>query len=147
KKRTPAAPLNTYPKMENQHDDAAFAEHLNRLRVDTNIPCSWAISLAQKEKGITMLRKLFAVMLMMGLLTMMPAGSMAQETASPSQPAAHKKGGEHHSKIRHAIKALQAAKDDLEDASHDFGGHRAEALEAVNNAIKQLQEALQYDKK
>jgi hypothetical protein len=94
-----------------------------------------------------MLKKLFAVLLMMGLLTMLPAGAMAQEPSSPSQPAAHKKGGEHHPKIRHAIKALEAARDDLQDASHDFGGHRAEALEAVNNAIKQLQEALQYDKK
>ena len=96
-----------------------------------------------------MLRKLFAVVLMFGLLTIVPATSVAQTTSGgTSQPgAAHKKGGEHHPKIRHAIKALEAAKEDLEDASHDFGGHRAEALEAVNNAIKQLQEALQYDKK
>ena len=96
-----------------------------------------------------MLRKLLAVVLMFGLLTIVPASSMAQTTSGGAgqPPAAHKKGGERHPKIRHAIKALEAAKEDLEDASHDFGGHRAEALEAVNNAIKQLQEALQYDKK
>ena len=93
-----------------------------------------------------MLRKLFAVLLMMGLLTMMPASSMAQDTGGTPK-AAHKKGGERHPKIRQAIKALEAAKEDLEDASHDFGGHRVEALEAVNNALKQLHEALEADKK
>ncbi len=96
-----------------------------------------------------MLRKLFAVVLMMGLLTMIPASSMAQGTAGSTGQArtTHKGGGERHPKIRKAIRALQAAKEDLEDASHDFGGHRVEALEAVNNALKQLQEALAADKK
>jgi hypothetical protein len=86
---------------------------------------------------------------MFGLLTMLPASSMAQTTGGNTSPsgATHKGGREHHPKIRHAIKALEAAKEDLEDASHDFNGHRAEALEAVNNALKQLQEALAADKK
>jgi hypothetical protein len=48
--------------------------------------------------------------------------------------------------IRKAINALQGAKDDLEDAAHDFCGHRVEALEATNNAIRQLRLALESDR-
>ena len=53
---------------------------------------------------------------------------------------------ERHPKIRQAIRALEAAKDDLQHADHDFGGHRADALRECDEAIKQLKLALQYDK-
>jgi hypothetical protein len=53
---------------------------------------------------------------------------------------------ERHPKIRQAIRALEAAKDDMQHAAHDFGGHRVEALRACDEAIKQLQLALNYDK-
>lgn len=58
-----------------------------------------------------------------------------------------KKAVERHPHIRGAIRELREAKHELETAAHDFGGHRKEAIEAVDNAIKQLQEALEYDKK
>lgn len=54
---------------------------------------------------------------------------------------------ERHPEIRKAIAALERAKTDLKRASHDFGGHRAEALEACDRAIAQLKLALQYDRK
>src|SRR5690348_16745780 len=57
------------------------------------------------------------------------------------------RGREHHPHIRGAIKELQEAKRELQTASHDFGGHRADALRSVDEAIRQLQIALQYDKK
>jgi hypothetical protein len=38
--------------------------------------------------------------------------------------------------------ALQAARTDLQDAAHDYCGHRVEALEATNVAIGELQQAL-----
>lgn len=74
--------------------------------------------------------------------------------AKATQPAAHpvqagerrRAGGERHPEIRAAIRALQRAKRHLQEAAHDFGGHRVEALEAVNKAIEQLKLALQYDK-
>jgi F0F1-type ATP synthase membrane subunit b/b' len=53
---------------------------------------------------------------------------------------------ERHPKIKQAIKALQAAKADLNAAAHDFGGHRVEALVAVDKAIEQLNICLQNDK-
>lgn len=53
---------------------------------------------------------------------------------------------EHHRAIRHAIAALEAAKTDMQHASHDFGGHRVAALAECDKAIEQLREALKYDK-
>lgn len=54
---------------------------------------------------------------------------------------------ERHPAIRRAIRALENAKRDLQAASHDFGGHREAALDAVNKAEEQLKLALNYDKK
>src|SRR5450759_5996868 len=53
---------------------------------------------------------------------------------------------ERHPEIRRAIAALERAKTDMQRASHDFGGHRADALAACDKAIEQLKLALQYDK-
>ena len=54
---------------------------------------------------------------------------------------------ERHPEIRRAIAALERAKDYMQHAAHDFGGHRAEALEDCERAIRQLQLALQFDKR
>jgi hypothetical protein len=53
---------------------------------------------------------------------------------------------ERHPEIHKAIHALEVAKGHLEHAAHDFGGHRADALHAVDDAIHQLKFALEYDK-
>lgn len=37
-----------------------------------------------------------------------------------------------------AISALRSAKQDMENAGHDFGGHKKAALEACDKAIAQL---------
>lgn len=58
-----------------------------------------------------------------------------------------KEGKERHPHIRAAIRELREAKKELETADHDFGGHRKEAVEAVDVAIRQLEKALKYDKK
>lgn len=57
------------------------------------------------------------------------------------------RGRERHPHIRGAIKELQEAKRELQTGAHDFGGHRADAVKACDEAIHQLQLALQYDKK
>src|SRR5215469_6837665 len=41
-------------------------------------------------------------------------------------------------RIRAAMDALKLARDDMQNAAHDFGGHRAKALEATDGAIEQL---------
>jgi hypothetical protein len=69
--------------------------------------------------------------------------------ARPPAPAEQQKkeAREQHPHIRAALQELREAKQELQTAAHDFGGHRKEALESVDNAIKQLNLALQYDKK
>jgi len=58
-------------------------------------------------------------------------------------PAQSEAGGEAHPLIRRAVNALQAARTDLQNAAHDYCGHRVEALESTNNALSQLKQALQ----
>jgi hypothetical protein len=55
-------------------------------------------------------------------------------------------GGEkgHHPRIAHAIQALQGAIEYMEAAPHDFGGHKAAALQDSRKALEQLRLALQY---
>ena len=77
------------------------------------------------------LTSLFTALVLMLALTLSSASS-----ASP----------ERHPAIRKAIGALEAAKSDLEHAAHDFGGHRVEAIEAINRALDQLHKALEYDR-
>jgi hypothetical protein len=66
-------------------------------------------------------------------------------SALPARPAATP-AAEPHPEIREALASLRRAKEHMEHAAHDFGGHRVEAIEATNQAIKQLEICLKYDK-
>lgn len=72
----------------------------------------------------------------------LPSVFAQQTNTSPTVPH----HVEHHPAIRRAIAALEAAKTDMQHASHDFGGHRVAALAECDKAIEQLREALKYDK-
>jgi len=61
----------------------------------------------------------------------------AATTATPDEP---------HPEIRAALKALRRAKEHMEKAAHDFGGHRVDALKATDEAIQQLEICLKFDK-
>lgn len=65
--------------------------------------------------------------------------------AQPATPAAATPA-EPHPQIREALGALQRAKEHMEHAAHDFGGHRVEALKATEEAIRQLEVCLKFDK-
>ena len=65
----------------------------------------------------------------------------------PQQTTAARERREPHPEIRKAITALERAKSDMQHASHDFGGHRVNAIAACDRAIEQLRLALQYDKR
>ena len=69
-----------------------------------------------------------------------PAASALPATPRTATPA------EPHPQIREALGALRRAKEHMEHAAHDFGGHRLEAIEATNKAIEQLEICLKYDK-
>ena len=76
------------------------------------------------KKAIT---SLFAVMALM--LALSPATSARVE----------------HPEIRQALQALRDARVHIAEAKHDFHGHRADALRATDEAIRQLEICMQYD--
>lgn len=49
-----------------------------------------------------------------------------------------------HPRIARAIEALRDARAYLAEAPHDFGGHKADAIKATDEAIRQLNLALAY---
>ena len=59
-----------------------------------------------------------------------------------SAPTPSSAGAEAHPLIKRALAASQSARKDLENAAHDYCGHRVEALNATKGAIDQLQQAL-----
>jgi hypothetical protein len=76
----------------------------------------------------------------------------AQQTPSPAPPApqapAKPQKGEtdKRPRLEKALEELRAIKQHLEKAPHDFGGHRVKAIEAVSEAIKQIELAAKFDK-
>jgi hypothetical protein len=70
--------------------------------------------------------------------TAVPAPAPAPEPAKAT-PADHPE-------IHDALNSLRHAREHLEHAAHDFGGHRAEALRATDDAIRQLEICLKYDR-
>lgn len=77
------------------------------------------------------------------LVLMTLAGSTPGSALGGQQPPNKKK--ERHPEIRKALAACQLAASDLEDASHDFCGHRENALDATDAAINQLNLAIACD--
>ena len=49
-----------------------------------------------------------------------------------------------HPRIARAIEALREAREELTAAPHNFGGHKADAIRATDDAIRQLDFALRY---
>ena len=70
----------------------------------------------------------------------------AVPTAGPQPNAATTTAAEPHPEIHEAIAALHRAKEHMEHAAHDFGGHRVDAIRATDVAIHQLEDCLKYDR-
>lgn len=88
-------------------------------------------------------KKTFCAILTAGALTCalsMPLASQDRDDMKPRR-------GEQHPEIRAAMRHLEQAKQSLEHAAHDFGGHRVKALEHVNQALAECNEALNFDRK
>ena len=79
----------------------------------------------------------------------LPLTLVAATPSGPARlvaPAAAKSYPEPHPEINAAIRSLERAKLHLQRAAHDFGGHRVEAIRAIDGALVQLKLALEYDK-
>jgi hypothetical protein len=71
-----------------------------------------------------------------------PATPKPHPAAAPSPAPAP----EPHPEIRDAIASLQNARDHLNHAAHDFGGHRVDAIRSIDEAIAQLRICMKYDR-
>jgi hypothetical protein len=75
------------------------------------------------------------------------APAPAAVPAAAPQPAATPTAlPEPHPEIREALGAMRRAKEHMQHAAHDFGGHRVEAIAATDAAIRQLELCLKFDK-
>jgi len=100
------------------------------------------------------MRKLTTLLAPVALISamMLPAATMGRTTSSMRRTAQEQNQNrrrrgrpENHAELDGALRALQRAKAGLEHASHDFGGHRAKALDLTNQAIDEVKQALAYD--
>lgn len=85
---------------------------------------------------------LLAALLVPGRVT-----SLGQETPAQERKEEQAEHREAHPRIEAAMKALENAKSELQQAAHDFGGHRVKALEHINQALEECRAALRYDAK
>ncbi|HEV3440879.1 MAG TPA: hypothetical protein VG122_26225 [Gemmata sp.] len=58
-------------------------------------------------------------------------------------PATRGAEGPKHPHMHHALYELAETRKELKEANHDFGGHREKALKAVDEAIIQMEKALE----
>ena len=91
-----------------------------------------------------------------GLLTLTGLGFVAANAQTPPPapsptPGAPitpgKPGHERHPEMMKAMKSLEKAKADLQNAAKDYDGHRAKALQLTDQAIQEVKAALQSDRK
>ncbi|MGH9470037.1 MAG: hypothetical protein ACRD1N_06825 [Terriglobia bacterium] len=54
---------------------------------------------------------------------------------------------ERHPEIYAAARALENARQHLQHGAHDFGGHRARALQLTAEALQECRAAIQYDRR
>jgi hypothetical protein len=64
--------------------------------------------------------------------------SLSVPTAAFAEPQPH---------MKNALEHLKKAKEQLEKATADKGGHRVKALEALNQAIEQTEKGVNFDNK
>jgi hypothetical protein len=101
------------------------------------------------KKTIMILCVLAAFVLMISFSVATPAApnppaTKAVTVANPA-PTADPATPEPHPEIRDALASLRRAKDHLDHAAHDFGGHRVDAIKSIDESIRQLEICLKYE--
>ena len=102
-----------------------------------------------EQKGRYMKKSVIGILAIVALVFALafPVAVPAAPPAPKPQPAAHPAAApEPHPEIREAIASLRRAREHLNHAAHDFGGHRVEAIHAVDAAIGQLETCIKYDR-
>jgi hypothetical protein len=99
------------------------------------------------REDTSMKKTIYAVLTAGALACAMSMPAVAQDKDDKMKMGEKHEKMERHPEIQAAIRHLQQAKNNLEHANHDFGGHRVKAIEHVNQALEELNQALNYDKK
>jgi len=92
------------------------------------------------KSKVVCLTLLAALMLLFAFPAAAPAAP--NPPASPANAAAAAPNP--HPQIQAPINSLQNARAHLMEASHEFGGHREDAVKAIDKAIHQLEICMQY---
>jgi hypothetical protein len=78
------------------------------------------------------------------------AAAHPTELGAPEPPAAAEPvdenvpGAERQPRMHQGVVALREARRQLREAAHDKGGHRKQAIDLINEAIKQLREGIAF---
>ena len=96
------------------------------------------------KRWITSMIEVAALMLALSF-PMAALAAPPKPTPKPQPKAAASPAQEPHPEIHEAIESLRHAREHLNHANHDFGGHREEAIRAIDEAIRQLQICMHYE--
>ena len=88
----------------------------------------------------------FAIVALVFALSFPVVAPAAPPAPKPQPAPAAAPAPEPHPEIHAAIDSLRHAREHLDHAAHDFGGHKVDAIRAIDDAIHQLQICMQYDK-
>jgi hypothetical protein len=99
-------------------------------------------------KEVNRMKHQFVVLTTMALACALIVPAAAQtKSAAKLKTVQMKESREEHPEIASAMMHLKEAKQNLEHAAHDFGGHRVTALKHVNEALEECRLALAADRK
>jgi len=94
------------------------------------------------------MKKMSAVFAAAALACTLNLTAAAQDKPAPKLKRVQMaKEREMHPEISAAMTHLREAKQNLENAKHDFGGHRASALKHVTEAMEECRLALEFKEK
>src|SRR5579872_4440030 len=85
-----------------------------------------------------------ACALVAGIGTIATQGPIHAQTPNPG--GINRPHREPHPELRKALRQLQNVKATLQSGARDFSGHREQAVDLVNQAISQVQQAIASDK-
>jgi len=88
--------------------------------------------------------QLTIVCLLIATATMFAQGTMTAPAPKPSSASGVKK--EEHPNLKAAREKLLEAKKHLVEAADDFGGHKLKAIEHIDAALKEIAEAIEWDR-
>jgi hypothetical protein len=83
---------------------------------------------------------------LLGLVFLVGSTLVAWNSGITAPPAAQAQEPWHHPHLHQSLDSLKLARQDLLEARHNFGGHRDEAIRAIDAAIYHLDMCVRFDR-